>query len=142
MTAVLPHTHTHTHRHNEKLCQNHARLEHVDRWADKCYLACWRLITCLSVCLFVCLYEVLRDTAVVTRCHPLFLRPVPYYLPGRSSFKLCLVDYILLGRSVCLFLSVYVQHYYSFMTVCVSVTLYVCVCFCLFVCLCACVLSV
>ena len=36
-------------------------------------------------------YEVLRDTAVVLRCHPLFQRPVPHYLPGKASFKLCYV---------------------------------------------------
>ena len=34
---------------------------------------------------------------VVSHCHPLFVRPVPYYLPGKASFKLCWVDYVMLG---------------------------------------------
>ena len=28
------------------------------------------------------IYEVLRDTALIPRCHPLLVRPVSYYLPG------------------------------------------------------------
>ena len=32
--------------------------------------------------------EVLRDAAVIPRCHPLFLQLVSYYLPGKASFKL------------------------------------------------------
>ena len=32
--------------------------------------------------------KVLRNTAIVPRCHPLFVRPVPYYLPGKASLKL------------------------------------------------------
>ena len=35
--------------------------------------------------------KVLRDMAVILRCHPLFVWPVPYYLPGKASFKLCYV---------------------------------------------------
>ena len=29
--------------------------------------------------------------------NPLFLRSVSYCLPGKASFKLCLVDYVMLG---------------------------------------------
>ena len=29
--------------------------------------------------------------------NPLFVRPVPHYLPGKAPFKLCLVDYVMLG---------------------------------------------
>ena len=34
-------------------------------------------------------YKVLRDTAVVPHCHPLFVWPVPNHIPGKASFKLC-----------------------------------------------------
>ena len=39
--------------------------------------------------------EVLRDTAVVPRCHPLLLRPVPYYLPVKH-----LSSYVRLGSII------------------------------------------
>ena len=45
----------------------------------------------------VVMNEVFRDTAVVPRCHPLFVRPMPYYLPDKAFFKLCYIDYVMLG---------------------------------------------
>ena len=33
-------------------------------------------------------FEVLKDMAVVPHCHLLFLRPVPYYLPGKKPLSI------------------------------------------------------
>ena len=51
-----------------------------------CYFFLYKLLFIFKFLFIV--FEVLRDTAVVPRCHLLFVRTVPYYLSGKASFKL------------------------------------------------------